>query len=322
VPALADLTAPILITGASGFIGRRLTARLIRTGQRPVVLARRGLVTTALPGAADVLLIPEFAPQAITEALDGRSIGAVVHLAAYGVAPSDRDPEAMLRVNLASTLALVNAAARAGATAMVIAGSSAEYRSPASPLPLDEDAPLETERLYGASKAAAGIAALALARSLRLPLSVARLFNVYGPGEASYRLLPTLLRGFAEQKRIALSPGDQLRDFIHVDDAISALLALLDVLQQHGLDVAGAVNVGTGEGSSVRRLAETAASIAGVDSALLGFGDVAMRPDDVPFMVANTQRIRQCVRWRHRYPLSEGLAASITEIGDPLSGTR
>jgi UDP-glucose 4-epimerase len=114
----------VLVTGASGFVGRALVARLRAAGRRVVAAGRPG---SALPEADRALRAAAPDPGALRRALAGERVDIVFHCAAYGVDPADRDPAQMLAANVAAPGAWVEAAAALGARAFVHVGSCSEY---------------------------------------------------------------------------------------------------------------------------------------------------------------------------------------------------
>jgi nucleoside-diphosphate-sugar epimerase len=92
---------------------------------------------------------------------------------------------------------------------------------------------------------------------------------------------------------------------------VSALLAMASLLHRDGTRAAGACNVASGQPVTVRRFAELAAAAAGASPALLGFGDIPMRPDDVPWLVGNSQRLRTRASWAPAFDLQQGLAVTL-----------
>jgi nucleoside-diphosphate-sugar epimerase len=247
----------------------------------------------------------------LDHAIRARSFGCLQHLAAYGVHPADRDDGLMRRINVDLAADLVQLCQMHDAC-MVMAGSSAEYRQPVSRKPLTETSPLEDKKLYGASKATGALKACALAAKLGVRLSVLRLFNVYGPGEAPHRLLPHLVAGLRSGTRIPLSPGLQVRDFVYVDDVIEAFLSVSTHLQSNPSPAAAIFNVGTGVGHTVREFAELVARASGKGSELLGFGDRPMRADEMPWLVSDINRIRSAIGWTAQHDLVSGVNSAIS----------
>lgn len=299
----------VLVTGATGFVGRHLIRRLRRDCHAVVALSRS---TASLGAGVEVLPVREFGPAGLRAALAGRRFDWVVHLAGAGTRPDDRDAATLFRVNVDATRALTEIAADWPAKAMFVAGSGSEYAAGALRSRTVEESSIEMLRLYGASKAAGTISAVATAHALGLPLAVGRFFNIYGPGEAPHRLLPSLVSRLGQGRRAALSTGRQLRDFLHVDDAVEAIVALLDALER--APAALAVNVATGEMTSVRRFAEIVVEVMGADAALLGFGDLPMRADDMPCFGGDPRLISDYAGWSARHDLRTGIERAVTAL--------
>jgi nucleoside-diphosphate-sugar epimerase len=238
----------------------------------------------------------------------------IVHLAAYGVSPQDRDPLAMQRVNVDLAAAIVRAAADCGA-AVVSAGSCAEYAQPNELKRLSEDAPLEHAKLYGSSKAAGGLLALATAAALGVPMRHLRLFNVYGPGEASHRLIPSLVAQRGTGRRVSLSSGSQIRDFIHVDDVTTGIATAGRRLQAGIIKGSKVLNLCTGVGTSVRDFATLVAEACGIALDNLGFGDLPMRADEIPHLVGDPDEMAFDLDWRATYGPAAGVKATVESIG-------
>src|ERR1700733_12072966 len=159
----------VLLTGTTGFIGRHMAAQIKKSGHNVVSLQRS---TERVAGVDETLVAPEFDIDAISMKLRNRHFDWLIHLAGYGVSAGDRDAEAMFRINVVLTHRLVQEASAWGAKAVFIAGSGSEYDTTLADKPVTENHPLECFKLYGASKAAGGICALATASVHDLPLAV------------------------------------------------------------------------------------------------------------------------------------------------------
>jgi nucleoside-diphosphate-sugar epimerase len=301
-----------IVTGASGFVGRHLIERL-QAERRPVtVLVRPGSrIPTTWARPTEVLPLETFDMARLKAAFDVGPVDTVFHLAAYGVQARDRDVEAMTEINVDLFARLARLAADAGAV-LVSTGTNSEYAAGAATA-LDEDAPLDTTKLYGASKAAGALIARAITHAFQGKLRHLRLFNVYGPGEGAQRLLPALLTGIKSGRRIPLSAGDQVRDFVFVDDVVDALLAAERHALMPGAAPVEVYNVATGVGTSVRDFARAVAHAAAAPPELLGFGDLPLRPDDIPYLVGNPTRAWRDLNWRAAHNLQTGLLRAVTE---------
>jgi nucleoside-diphosphate-sugar epimerase len=299
----------VLLTGATGFVGRRLVRRLHADAHDVVAVVRT--VSSGIEG--EQLQVAHLSRNALRGALAGRRIDAVVNLAAAGVHPADRDPEVLTTVNAHFPAELVTVAAECGARAFIQIGSSAEYACLPTSTPISESFPLESGRLYGTTKVAGTLLAQAWGAQVGLPVAVLRLFNVFGPGEAEHRLLPSLVRRLLRSEAVPLSVGTQVRDFMHVDEACDAIVLALTALAEDSALV-GAYNVATGQGVSVREFAMKVGSALRTDPALLQFGALPLRPDDLPFVVGDPAEFGRKFGWF----ASRALQGSIVEAVDEL----
>jgi nucleoside-diphosphate-sugar epimerase len=305
-----------LVTGATGFIGRHVVNRLLALGASVSILVRP---SRALPapwrGRVAVIECPDLTLTGLRRAVAAHSFESVFHLAAYGIPPTDRDPDLLTRVNVEMPAALVRLCRERGAN-LVMTGTFSEYARPAGRARLTEQSPLQSAKLYGSSKAAGGLLATALAAELDVRFRLLRLFKVYGAGEAPHRLLPSLIASLRQRRRVALSAGTQVLDFVYVKDAVDACMRAGSEVAAQAMPARATWNVCTGKGHSVQAFASTVAQVLGAPTELLGFGDNAMRPDDEPWLVGSPERMYAETGWRTAYDLDSGVrdaVASLTE---------
>jgi nucleoside-diphosphate-sugar epimerase len=311
------VTKTVLVAGASGFVGRRLVKRLIESGFSVIALVRRQNGALAQGRGLTVIEIDRVCDEALLKAVGPAEVDGIFNLAAYGVDPSDRSPVLMQEANVDLAAGLVRLAAHYGAV-FVQSGSSAEYAASLSKTLVSEKAALETSKLYGASKAAGGILALATADALQVPMRHLRLFNIYGPGELSHRLIPTLRSYGCAGRRVPLSVGLQSRDFVYVDDCVDGLMRAFARLSNGTAIGAKALNLCTGQATTVRIFAEKVALQMGIRGDQLGFGDIPLRPDDVPFIVGDPTLMAFDLDWQPRYGLDQGIAATLSYPADGI----
>lgn len=305
----------ILLTGGTGFIGKRLARRLIDGKAAAVTVVGRHPCT--VEGVENVP-VPELAFSKIAQALEGLRFDAVIHLAAAGVHPADRELNSLISINTLLPAQAVQLAQRQGALAVVLAGSSAEYFPPHDDAALKESDPLEYRKLYGSSKAAGGLLALATATHLGIPAANLRIFNAYGPGEAPHRLLPAIVSRLDCGLQVDLSAGKQVRDFIHVDDVCAGLWestrALLD-----GRMATGSYNLCSGEGHSVEAFARGVADAMRAPHHLLAFGALPLRPDEVPHLVGDPSALHARTGWHANLTFEQRLREAVRQSRHPMT---
>jgi nucleoside-diphosphate-sugar epimerase len=301
----------VLVTGASGFVGVHLVARMLSEGCNVTVLARSSSVLPAeWRDRVRIVVCDDFGEKNLRRLLD-RPFETIFHLAAYGVKPNQRDIDEILRINIEMPAVLVRLCAK-WRSRMVMTGTFSEYRSPSTQELLSEDSPLEQAKLYGSSKAAGGLMARAIAQSGGIGFRLLRLFKVYGAGEAPHRLLPVIVSGLGKQERVAISAGTQVLDFVYIDDVVEAMLRA----DAHCREKGGTAtwNVATGRAHTVREFAEQVASAMNADASLLGFGAIAMRKDDEAWLVGSPDRLRSELGWQPSIGLEDGVRAALEAL--------
>ena len=258
-----------MVTGAGGFIGRRLVQTLAREGAEVCGWTRQ-----------DIDLLDR---AAVVAAMDAVRPSAIFHLASAGVGAERAHDPKVIAEDVAMTGALLAAAPRG--SRLVVTGSMAEYGRGGRH---GEDDRCDPRTAYAIARLAAGSLALAYAEKYGLAVTVARLFGVYGPGEAPQRLFPQLVESLSAGRAVPLSDGLQRRDFIHVDDVCRTLIAIAATPAAGGPPI---VNVGTGKAVRVRDAAEWIADALAVPRALLEFGARQRSPGDEDLLEADVTRL-------------------------------
>ncbi len=306
----------VIVFGATGFIGRHLVERLLEEKCAVTIVIRS---TSQIPEEwkkrITCITCDSFDAQGLALLFKDKSFDIIYNLAAYGVKPQDRDITLMRQINHELPPLLVQFATFMNA-AVISAGSASEYYvlPTQTDEPITEMSPLEPAKLYGTSKATGGLMAHALALDKGICFAHLRLFNVYGVGESAYRLVPALIQKLSRGEALDMSEGTQVRDFIHVSDVIEAFIAAATYFLSLDKPVAAIWNVCTGQGTSVRALAETMADLLGVSHTKLNFGAIPMRPDDIPWIVGDATHIKKATGWQARFTIKDGLNKVIAEV--------
>jgi nucleoside-diphosphate-sugar epimerase len=287
----------ILVTGASGFVGRAVVP-LLADASFEVHAIHRSRAAPAVPGVRAHRLDLVGDDGAVEALVADVAPTHLLHLAWYTESGAYWSSEENVDW-LAAGLRMIRAFAAAGGRRAVLVGTCAEY-DPAAGVCVEGATPLRPTTLYGACKNSLRAVAEAHALTAGYSSAWARLFYAYGPGEPPERLVPSLVRGILAGTSVDLSHGRQRRDFLFVDDVAAALVRLLES------DLEGAINVGSGRAVSVRDLADTIAGRLG-GTADLRFGARGTAVVDPPLVVADTARLRDELGWTPAVELVEGI---------------
>ena len=250
----------------------------------------------------------------------------LVHLAAVGVQVHERDMHWMALVNAVQPLALLDAAKRARLSQVVLAGTCLEYSghgwlpdAPVQGAPLcTEDSPTEPVDPYGATKAAGGVLQRARARQIGLPAWYLRFASMYGPGDDPEKLVPRLVQRATAGEPYEFTPGEQVREWLHVDDGARALLAAATAKPP---DTVTTLNIGTGEGQRIVDVVRLVYSLAGAAEPLVRAGAKPYRGREVHRLVMDVSRAEQALGgWRASIAPREGLAALVREVRTAKKG--
>lgn len=289
----------ILITGATGFIGRHCVAPLVARGWEVVAVTSRPV--DGLEEREGVLwrqadLLDPVEPARLIAATKPE---ALLHLAWRLVAGSVEN----YRWTRAS-LQLAMEFAEQGGRRAVMAGSCAEYDWRAEQ-PLAEASLRRPATPYGLCKKALGELFESYRAEVALSAAWARIFFVYGPGEAQNRLVASIVRSLLAGNPAEATHGEQMRDYLYVGDLADALAALVDS------DVTGPINIASGRTVRLKELAREVAQQIGHRD-LLRLGAIAAHPDEAPEVAADVTRQTDELHWRPRFDHAEGLARTIT----------
>lgn len=287
----------VLVTGGAGFIGTTLVRTLLDRGIRVTVADTDSNPDTLVDCVTGDLRRPENLERAM-----GGGVTDVVHLAAEtSVLASISRPVEVYETNVALTLALLERCRIEGVSSFVLASTNAVVGDVGDAL-IDEESPLRPLTPYGATKAAAEMLVSAYSSSYGITGSAVRLTNVYGPGmQRKDSLVARLMRAGLGQATVSTyGDGNQVRDYIYVDDAVQGIILCLDK------QFVGPLTVGSGTSTSVNDLHQLVAAAAGVD---LEAPHVAPRPGEMPAVRVRIDRARR-LGFQPATSLRGGLAAT------------
>jgi CDP-glucose 4,6-dehydratase len=306
----------VLVTGAHGLLGAWLTAALLDGGHHVVtvrrdepavstleLLGRVGEVSTVHGDICDEGLVDR--------ALNEYEVSSVFHLAAQTlVGTANRSPRSTFETNVRGTWMVLEACRAHGPRAVVVASSDKAYGCQEQ-LPYREGQPLAPTFPYDVSKAAADLIARSYWHTFGLPVAVTRFANLYGGGDTNRsRLVPEAVgAALSGRAPVIRSDGSPERDFLHVEDAVAAYLAIWQVLVD-GRGGGEAFNAGGGRPHRVSDVVELICRLAG--------GGLApeIRGEGTPHGEIDRQwvdagRLAQLTGWAPAVSLEEGLRRTI-----------
>jgi CDP-glucose 4,6-dehydratase len=318
---MTDATAlrgrAVFVTGASGIVGSWLVRSLLNSGISVVALVRDEDPHSEFVRSGDdrrvVRVHGALQEDGIVErALVDYEIDVVFHLGARTqVRHAQRQPLETLEANVRGTYRLLEAIRRLTrpVQAVVIASSDKAYGE-SDVLPYVETHPLAGRNIYDASKSAADLLSSAYARSYALPLGIARCANIYGPGDLNWdRIVPGTVRALLRGERpIIRSDGTLQRDYLYVDDAVSAYLAVARALLD-GRECGEAFNFGHGEPVTVFQLVDALRRA-------LGRTDLepvieANAPNEIPAQWLDSAKARDRLGWSPAFDLDAGIERAV-----------
>lgn len=298
----------VLVTGASGFVGQHVIALGRRLGTNLYSFTSSD---TLIQGTYTYKLDLRNRKR-VFEYINALKPEGVIHLAAAGVTYGTATTVEAFQVNTIGTENLL--AALSGLESpppVVLAGTSLEYAI--QPRPIREDDPLGPYSPYGVSKAAAALCAAGL-YSDKMPLTLIRPFNLYGPGEKEPRLIPYVINSALRNEHIALTACEQLRDYTFVADGAECFWQALNTPPTNpSLRI---LNLGSGSPVSLHKLVTNViGQLArhGV-TARVSFGAKPYREGEAMTYVADISKLKETLQWSPTTSLDDGIHQTIEAL--------
>jgi len=290
-----------LVTGGGGFIGAHCVRELLRRGHDVTVLARPEDPLSRLGGVRDRVEIVRGTREALPQdALRRCKPEACLHLAWYAEPGKYLDAERNIDC-LTGSLALLRNLIAQGCQRFVGAGTCFEYEM--RDTALRETDPARPATLYAAAKLALCETGQQLARQKGSRFAWGRVFYPYGPEEDPRRAVPGVINALLDERPFPASSGEQVRDYVHVEDVAGGFAALVEAEAQ------GVFNLCSGAPVSMRALFTALGSQLG-KAELIEFGKFPARGWEPPYIVGDNARLR-ALGWTPRHNLASGLAQTI-----------
>ena len=318
--AAADLDGSVLVTGAQGFVGSWLVERLLDQGARVVAPYREAPAESRfqrrrLDQRCELVDLDLLEPGSLLRVLNERDVRLVFHLAARTiVADANRDPLAAFEVNVRGTYNLLEAcrllAGPQASPRVVVASSYHAYGRQAAGA-YSEQTALRPRHPYDVSKACADLIARSYAETYEMPVAATRMANIYGGGDLNWsRIVPDTARALARGERpVIASDGSPERDYLYVEDAVEAYLAVAASLADP--DFRGrAWNVGVDRPVSVLELVRTMIAASGNETEPQIQGKPVAR-GEIDRQYLDSSPIRDELGWAPAWDLEGALAATL-----------
>jgi CDP-glucose 4,6-dehydratase len=313
----------VLVTGCTGLVGACTVQALLDRGAHVVGLIRDRVAGSELfrSGAGrriDVVRGSIEDYSLLERVLGEYEVQTVIHLAAQTIVGiANRAPLSTFEANIKGTWCLLEAARRCGQPPHVIVASSDKAYGDQPLLPYTEDSPLQGRHPYDASKSCADILALTYYQTYRLPVSVTRCGNFFGPGDLNWnRLVPGTIRSILRGQRPVLrSDGSFIRDYFYVKDGANAYLHLAERMALQPEVVGQAFNFSN----------EIQVTALDMVRHILRLTGSRLEPDirceashEIKHQYLSADKARQMLDWRPAYELEGALRETIRWYADYL----
>jgi UDP-glucose 4-epimerase len=305
----------VLVTGGAGFIGSHITKILLAKGHQVVIYD--DLSTghkDSIASEAEFIQGSLDQTERLERALD--HVDVVVHMAAFIIVPeSVEKPMLYIENNILGTARLLEAMRHKKVKRVIFSSSATVYGTP-DRLPLTENSSLgKPQNTYGATKACMEMIAEAYHQMYEMDVVILRYFNPYGPGERhspETHAIPNFIKAALKKEPIPLyHQGEQVRDFIYVEDLALAHVA---VLEARGLKI---YNSGSEVGTKVK-------DVIGVIFKILGYSvpikDLGIRAGDVEANYASSKLLLKDTGWQPKVNLEDGLRKTISYYSQKQGG--
>lgn len=309
----------VLVTGAAGFIGSHLCERLLGEGADV-----RAMVHGNMRGSIGHLAAIPTERRKNIEIVGGNirdgafvrdatiGVDTVFHLAAVtSVVYSYSNPDETIFTNVSGTLNVCNAARHENVRRLVHTSSAGVYGPAEGDLPISETHPVRAYNPYTASKLAADNVVESFHLSYELPVTIIRIFNVYGPRIGRFLIIPTIILQLIKGCELKLGSMTPTRNFTYIDDIVEAYL----LMAEYEAVVGEVVNFGSPRALTIGELALLIAGLMGRDVTIAQDAK-ALRPhkSEIDRVLADVTKARELLEWSSKVELEDGLRQTIDWI--------
>ncbi len=316
----------VLVTGATGMVGSSLVRWLVEAGSTVVALVSDVDPQSEMyrSGTASRMAVANGRLEKyedVERAVNNHDVTSIFHLGAQPiVGAANRSPRHTFESNIQGTWNVLDAArALSPMVERVVVASSDKAYGVQSVLPYIESMPLQGDHPYEVSKSCTDLIATSYARTYGVPCSIARCGNIYGAGDLNWnRIVPGTIRSILRSERPVLrSDGTFVRDYLHVDDIVSAYLLLGEVCDRPGV-VGEGFNFSDESPLTVMQIYGAICSAAGrpdLEPIVLGEGS-----DEIKDQYLDASKAREVLGWEPAVGLNDGLLRTVEWYRDFFEG--
>jgi nucleoside-diphosphate-sugar epimerase len=298
----------VLVTGATGFIGRHLIGNLINAGLKIIVVANSGF--ESLREYSDKIQI---VPVDIRKPI-GRKFKAsyAVHLAGIvGERNCMLNIETTVNVNILGTLNIINSLNAAELKKFIFISTANVYAS-ANKMPVDEDGVVCGSGIYNLTKLAGELLVSGYCNARKLPFNILRVSQIYGPYQPKNTVVSDVIEQLLRSNILRMENPNVISDFIYITDVVNAILILLESKQS------GIINVGSGMGTSVGKIIKIVSKLIPERKRIQMLYNKDAALNTKRFWLDNSKL--KSLRWRKKVALEEGLKQTIKHMRLKIHG--
>jgi len=299
----------VLITGGAGFIGANFARKFLELGYKITIIEKKGVDFWRIHEIKNKIKIyfVELTDAKKTENLIEKIKPSIVlHFAMYGGHQRvQKDIDRIVDTNIKGTINLVNACHKTGVGCFINTSTSIEYGI--KDKPMREDDMLEANDLYSITKSAGTLYCQMMARRFGFPAVIMRLSPVYGFFDEKERLIATIIKSCLTNSKLTLSQPDSVRDFIFIEDVISAYLSAIKNVKKAKGQI---FNIGSGKQYAIAQVVKIIKNITH-SKIKPEYGKIQSALLEPKVFILNNSKARNMLRWQQAYNLEDGLRKNI-----------
>ena len=306
----------IFITGADGFIGSHLTEKLVLKGHNVKCLSLYNsfnswgwLEHIDHEVKKNIEIITgDIRDEYLIRSIIKNKIDVVINLAALiGIPYSYRASKSYFDTNVYGLMNILNSVKDFNIKKIIHTSTSEVYGTPES-IPITEKHNVSGQSPYAASKIAADQLAISYQKSFKLPVTILRPFNTFGPRQSARAIIPTIITQILHSNVIKLGSLSPTRDFIFVDDTVDGFIRSISSKKNIG----EIINIGSGFEISIRDLAKKISNLMGKKISIIEKNE-RKRPEasEVKRLLASTKKAKKLINWNPKYSSKKGFDAGL-----------